>query len=86
MVQVLLVMLKIVLMRDKALHDAADKLPPTRPVDEMVRGENVCLSVFTSLPVCITYKALADMPHVVLSLPRDPRRDLRLGRQRWNER
>ena len=41
-------MLKIVPMRDKALHDAADKLPPTRPVDEMVRGENARLFHFVS--------------------------------------
>ena len=75
MLEALLLMLKVVSMRDKTLHDAADKLPPTRPVDEMVCGENVRLSVFPSAPVCIAYKAYADVTHVVLNLPRDPRRD-----------
>ena len=52
-------MLMIVPMRDKALHDAAEKLSPTRPVGEMARGENVRLSVFTSLSARIAYKAKA---------------------------
>ena len=46
--------LKAVLVRDQVLRDVADKLPPPRPVDEMIGRECTPLSVrFSSVWRCI---------------------------------
>ena len=45
MVQVLLMQLKLVSIRDKVLRHRAEELPPTEPVDDMIGRANVRLSL-----------------------------------------
>ena len=49
MVQMLLVLLQIVFVRDKVLRDETEELLPTEPVDEMIGRANVRLSLSLSL-------------------------------------